>query len=638
MIISVLVNANVPNLEKWINLVRAKNVHWDAVRSVTENKKETVYDLVVPETKVFAVNGGLVVWDTMAVHLPLTEQARQEAIDKMLPSKNLFSATNYGIMHAPDQESIIGLNNLSLWGAKKERNYKSLDDLVKSESHLNDVVNVKIDGQVKETTKGRALLVQSAPQDMDHDKLLHDPSFLLKKSSIHKMLETFAKKDPKGYPVLVDDWRRKGNDRAHEMGFSFNLSDLKPFKEKRDAILAPYHQKAAQIRKSKDGIEEQDNKIVTLYNEATEHLDKELAKDYAAANNNMYKMVDTKARGNMAQFRQTVIAPMLLVDANNRVIPTPVTNSYSEGLNVAQYWNSLSGARKGTLQRAQATSIPGAMAKEIVNLNIATPIVKHDCGDIHGLDMKLVDKKGNNEIDITDRYLAKDIGEFKKDTLITPEVFSKMQQHNITTVPVRSPLTCKVPQGICAKCFGLNENGREHEIGTNIGVIASQALSEPATQLSMDCSADGNLISVKLNGRTLTLTFEQLWNIVGGFVSEDGDIETKMPMNLEVWDHNKWVEVRTFQRHKPDSVMVIARTESGRSFVVKGSHPSWARKEVTECPSCKTKDSPSYWSHYASDLKTIVRCNLCSHQFTISRDLYDNQIEKIDVERVMSID
>ncbi len=629
MIISVLVNANVPNLERWINLVRAKNVHWDAVRSVTENKKETVYDLVVPETKVFAVNGGLVVWDTMAVHLPLTEQARQEAIDKMLPSKNLFSATNYGIMHAPDQESIIGLNNLSLWGAKKERNYKSLDDLVKSESHLNDVVNVKIDGQVKETTKGRALLVQSAPQDMDHDKLLHDPSFLLKKSSIHKMLETFAKKDPKGYPVLVDDWRRKGNDRAHEMGFSFNLSDLKPFKEKRDAILAPYHQKAAHIRKSKDGIEEQDNKIVTLYNEATEHLDKELAKDYAAANNNMYKMVDTKARGSMAQFRQTVIAPMLLVDANNRVIPNPVTNSYSEGLNVAQYWTTLHGARKGTLQRAQSTALPGAMAKEIVNLNIATPIVKHDCGDVHGTHINLVDNKGHNEIDVTDRYLAKDIGEFKRDTLITPEVFAKMRQQNINTISVRSPISCNVPQGICSRCFGNNENGREHEIGTNIGVIASQALSEPAVQLAMDCSADGNLVSVRLNGRTLTLTFEQLWSIVGGFVSEDGDIETKMPMNLEVWDHNKWVEVRTFQRHKPDSVMVIARTESGRSFVVKGSHPSWARKEVTECPSCKTKDSPSYWAHYTNDLKTIVRCNLCSHQFTISRDLYDNQIEKI---------
>jgi DNA-directed RNA polymerase subunit beta' len=51
--------------------------------------------------------------DTMAAYLPVSEEARKEAIEKMLPSKNLFSSTNYGIMHAPDQEAVMGLHYLT---------------------------------------------------------------------------------------------------------------------------------------------------------------------------------------------------------------------------------------------------------------------------------------------------------------------------------------------------------------------------------------------------------------------------------------------------------------------------------------------------------------------------------------------
>ncbi len=593
------------HLQRWFSLVMNTTIGWDFItEAAATGQIKTMYDITVPDSWTFTMANGAVIWDTMAVHLPLTEQARQEAIDKMLPSKNLFSATNYGIMHAPDQESIIGLNNLSHWGAKKEKTYKSLEDLVKSDSHLNDVVNVKVDGHVKETTKGRALLVQNAPQDMDHSKLLHDPSFTLKKSSIHKMLETFAKKDPKGYPILVDDWRRKGNDRAHEMGFSFSLSDLKPLKEKRDAILAPYHQKAAQIRNSGDDKDKQDEKIVHLYNEATVELDDKLGKEYGAMGNNMHKMVDTKARGSMAQFRQTVIAPMLLVDANNRTIPTPVTNSYAEGLNVAQYWTTLHGARKGTLQRAQSTALPGAMAKEIINLNIASPVVKHDCGTDHGLSMSLHDVKGHEEHDVMDRYLSKDQHGLTKGTLVTPEIFSKLNKEGIKQIEVRSPITCAVPQGICAKCFGINENGRDHEIGTNIGVIASQALSEPAVQLAMDSLVPDCTLTILRNNKQENLTIKDLYDSSSEEEFSIGPVLTKLTDNLYVKDIDKngntnFVKVFTIQKYPLDSFTVKVATTT-TSLECKESHPFWARKENGEWEIIKAEDLEG-WFVYVGD-------------------------------------
>lgn len=516
-IIAGIVNGQVisPRLEKWFSIVYDRSLGWDIViEAFATGERKTMYDITVPDTWTFTTAGGAVVWDTMAVYLPLTETARQEALDKMLPSKNLFSSTNYGIMHAPDHESIIGLNMLSKWGASSGAKFSSLEDLKKSNKPLDEVVKVKFGAEEKETTKGRALLAEYVP-DKFKSELLHDPSINLKKSSIHNLLEDYARHSPKDYPRLVDDWRKKGATVAHSAGFSFSLNDLKPLKEKRDAILAPYHEQAAKIRAGKESVEEQDKKIIDLYNEATIKLDKELSKDFAAQGNNMFKMVDTKARGSMAQFRQTVIAPMLMVDSTNKVVPNPVTRSYSEGLSIAEYWTTLHGARKGTLQRVAGTATPGAMAKEIVNLNVSTPIIMEDCKTTNVSNIKLLDKNGNNEEDVVGRYINLDVRTptktFLKGTLVTPEIFNVIKEHH-EHVPVRSPLTCIAPQGICAKCFGRNENDRDHEVGTNIGTIASHALSEPATQLSMDCVLGKSKIIIKKEHEVKEITIEDLWN------------------------------------------------------------------------------------------------------------------------------
>lgn len=502
-------------LQPFLGMVRNRNVTWEHVVSF-ENTGivETGYDLTVPGLETFMDVDGIICSNTTAVYLPLTETARQEALDKMLPSKNLFSSTNYGIMHAPDHESIIGLNMLSKWGTSSGAKFSSLEDLKKSNKPLDEVVKVKFGNEEKETTKGRALLAEYVPDKFKED-LLHNSSINLKKSSIHNLLEDYARHSPKDYPRLVDDWRKKGAHTAHSAGFSFSLNDLKPLKEKRDAILKPYHEEAAKIRAGNGPVEEQDKKIVDLYNEATIKLDKELSKDFAAQGNNMFKMVDTKARGSMAQFRQTVIAPMLMVDSTNKVVPTPVTKSYSEGLSVAEYWTTLHGARKGTLQRVAGTATPGAMAKEIVNLNVTTPVVKEDCGTTNVTHINFLDKNGNSEEDVVGRYINLDVKTptrtFPKGTLVTPEIFNLMKEHN-EHAPVRSALTCIAPQGICAKCFGRNENDRDHEIGTNIGAIASHALSEPATQLSMDCVLGISKITIKKEDEVKEITIEDLWN------------------------------------------------------------------------------------------------------------------------------
>lgn len=506
-------------LDPLIKMVLQEGVTWEIVESVERTRVyEEGFDITVPETETFCGADFVVRSNTMAVYLPLTEEARKEAIDKMLPSKNLFSSTNYGIMHAPDQESIIGLHLATFWGGKKDKTYGSLQDIVNDKTlHRSDVVKYKIGGVEKETTKGRALLASHLPSEFPQDKkdkLLHDSSFNFKKGSIHDYLESAARVDKKNHPSLVDGWRNVGNETAYKAGFSFSLEDLKPNKELRDKILNPYHTEVAKVRASSLGAQEKDDKAIELYGKATKDLEKEFTEYYRNKNNHMHKMVDIKARGNFGQFRQTVIAPMLMAD-NNGVIPEPVTKSYSEGLSVDQYWKTLYGARMGTLSRAQGTSVPGALAKELSNINVATTIASHDCGTTKGHSLNLIGHDGKEEIDITDRYLAKDVTHnnlhIKAGTFVTPDLFAKMKHAGVQKVEVRSPLGCKDPVGICQKCIGASSEGTHHEIGTNIGMLASQALSEPAIQIAMDSTVTLTMIKIKIDTEEEHLTIGEFF-------------------------------------------------------------------------------------------------------------------------------
>lgn len=51
--------------------------------------------------------------DTVNYHVPVTEDARREALEKMLPSKNLLGASNFKVIHSPGQEYVGGLYEAS---------------------------------------------------------------------------------------------------------------------------------------------------------------------------------------------------------------------------------------------------------------------------------------------------------------------------------------------------------------------------------------------------------------------------------------------------------------------------------------------------------------------------------------------
>jgi DNA-directed RNA polymerase subunit beta' len=444
--------------------------------------------------------------DTMAGTIPMSTEAVEEA-KKLFPSNNLFSPTNYGVMYLPGHEALLGLHLLSKWGKRTDKKYSSVESLSKAvdkgEVHATDVVSVG--GFKKPTTYGRVLLESRMPRGMSNSKdLLHDPTFEITKKSMRAFAPEMAKKHADSFPKAVNSLKDLGNEWSFKMGFSFGLKDITTIPE-RDKIIKEYTKKADHAMAGVKSKADKDAAMIAVWGEATDKLD-EAQKALGKRGNRLAIMVNSGARGDKDQLRQMVSAPMLLEDEQGKVMPYAIKRSLSEGLDVGDFWMYQHGARKGTLQKNRGTAEPGALTKDIVNASMSTLIVSPDCGTTQGISMHLRDS------DIHDRYTASPYklrgGQtVPAGTLITPELLTRLKNSKHENIQVRSPLKCSHGNGICNKCFGLNESGKHHAIGTNIGILASQAMGEPSTQLSMRAFHSGGVAGGSGGGKFVdTLT------------------------------------------------------------------------------------------------------------------------------------
>lgn len=491
-------------IRKWMDIVNDDRMYWDRVdnREITD-LKETGYDLTVPEYETFMSLDGIILSNTMAGTVPVSKEAVEEA-KKMFPSNNLFSPTTGDVMYAPSQDAIMGLNLISKWGketSKTIRNVKELQDLVQSgKMHITDVVKVKGMFGNKPTTLGRILIESRLPRSFNkNSEILHSPDFIINKKVIGPEISmNLAKNHESDFSKSIDGLKDLGYKYSYELGFSIGLKDLKTY-HGRDKILSDAAKEVHSATKNLKSQKDIDAKTISIYSDATDKMLNAIKKDPALKDNRLAAMVLSGARGNPSQLMQIIAAPMLMQDSSNRTVPTPVTKSYSEGLDLGNYWIAQHGARKGTLQRAQGTSEPGALSKVILNSTISTLITSKDCGTSNGILMGLApDDKDQTYKDVHDRYLAKDYKlkdgkTIKAGTIITPEISAKLRNSKIDKIVARSPLKCELGDGLCAKCSGLGEHGKEYALGTNIGILAGQSIAEPTIQLAMDAFHSGGV-------------------------------------------------------------------------------------------------------------------------------------------------
>ena len=98
-----------------LRILAESEVRWETIESVEKTGVEEVgYDLTVPGYDTFVNADGVVLSNTMNFHVPASEKAVRQAIDKMLPSSNLFSTTDLrSPRYVPMMEMTMGLAKLT---------------------------------------------------------------------------------------------------------------------------------------------------------------------------------------------------------------------------------------------------------------------------------------------------------------------------------------------------------------------------------------------------------------------------------------------------------------------------------------------------------------------------------------------
>lgn len=302
---------------------------------------------------------------------------------------------------------------------------------------------------------GRLLLNNAIPEK--HRRLSENAS----KGDIKRLLTTMAKDDPRAYTAYVTKMKRTGDQITTDLGVTVGLDDIEPDYKRRDAIMRPAMQRIKNTTS-----DDARRRII----DSTQDRLLEATRKHPGQ---MTMMATSGARGAVSQLMRTVSSPTGVVDANSNTVPWLVNKSFSEGLSAPDTWAEMAEARRNVVESNLSVSEPGTMGKLYVNTMQDQLVTMPDCGTHNGIIMAYDDPN------LVDRYLA------KTNELVTPFVADRLRKTK-KPVLVRSPMTCEAPSGVCQHCQGLDEKGNIHTIGTNVGMRAAQALTEPLTQMALN--------------------------------------------------------------------------------------------------------------------------------------------------------
>ena len=497
--------------------------------------------------------------DQMAVHVPLSEEAQAEARILMLGANNILKPSDGKPIVTPSQDMVLGNYYLTMEQESEDegRVFKSPDaalmayDRREIDLHTRLVVPVKsfkhkifADSQKDKyliTTVGKIKLNEILP---DAYQYINDGS----KENINTItpskyfapmgtdLKEFIKNLPISEPLgkkslqsiiaqvfkrykttetstMLDKLKNLGFEYSTYSGITMSAFDIIADSNK-EQIISDGKKKVDQIGKQyKRGLiteQERYERVIEVWNNANEQIKNDLSKlAEENPNNPIFIMMKSGARGSLEQFRQVAGMIGLVAKPNGMTVEIPITSNYTDGLTVAEYFMSSHGSRKCNVDTALKTANSGYLTRRLVDVVQDVIVKEHDCGTIQGVVVEaFINEKDGSVIEslaerITGRYTNKKVinPETKevivdKGVYITEQLADKITKAGVTSVEIRTTLTCKTENGVCQMCYGRNlATSNPVEIGEAVGIMAAQSIGEPGTQLTMRTFHTGGVAS-----------------------------------------------------------------------------------------------------------------------------------------------
>ena len=448
--------------------------------------------------------------DQMAVHIPLSIKAQEEAIRLMMPQENLLKPADGSPITLPNKEMAVGifyLTTLDETLRKEEvKSFSNINEALLAQTFgqvkLREPINVHVEGEVIETTIGRLMLNERLPKNFGF------VNQAIKASGIKKIITTAITTDASAEVAqLIDAIKSLGFYGATISGISVSVFDNIEVLEKAKMI---------------NDAEGKITKIETDYQQGliTNEEKKRLSNDVwlkttdAIADltwNNLKEgnviktIIDSEgARAGKEQLKQLSAMRGLILDPLGKIVELPIKSNFREGLSIFEYVASARGSRKGLTDSALKTANAGYLTRRLVDVSHDVIVKEDDCGTKEGVTI-VAEEEGR-----TASFASRILGRFaaarivskktrkeivKENDEITEEKVIEIVKNEITEVVVRSGLTCAMEYGICARCYGLDfSNKKKVEIGVPVGVMAAQSIGEPGTQLTMRVRHFGGVV------------------------------------------------------------------------------------------------------------------------------------------------
>jgi DNA-directed RNA polymerase subunit beta' len=465
--------------------------------------------------------------DQMAIHVPLSLEAQAEARFLMLSTNNIVKPSDGSPIVTPQQDIVLGSYYLTMIrpGAKGENSVFIDEDEAMMAYQLGDLhlqatiyvrrsfnLNGKIvTGRVK-TTAGKIIFNRVIPQDLgivDRTKedtcLNYEIDYNVGKKQLGEIVGLIYKKHGSTETAkALDKIKSLGYKYSTLSGITMNIFDM-VIPPEREAIIKQAEADAAvnekMYRRGLLSLDDKRNKNIALWEEATNKVGKAV-QAHLGEFNPLNIIAVSKARTNPSQLNQVCGMRGPISVSSGDKIDIPIKSNYRYGLTPFEYFMGARGGRKGLADIAMKTADAGYLTRRLVDVAQEVIITEDDCfanlGEtVKGMTVSAIVIDSTEVLSlkkrISGRFTVNDIVDptTKKvivpaNTMISDEQAEAVEKAGIKEVTIRTGLTCKCRNGVCAKCYGRDmATGKLVSLGEAVGIIAAQSVGEPGTQLTM---------------------------------------------------------------------------------------------------------------------------------------------------------
>jgi DNA-directed RNA polymerase subunit beta' len=453
--------------------------------------------------------------DQMAVHVPLSQKAVTEARELMLATKNLLKPASGEPIISPSKDMVLGVYYLTMEIDEEHkgdgRAFSNLDEVamaydlgqVDIHAHIKiqaqtwyDTKNKRMDEpefRMIDTTVGRAIFNNALTERMRYFNAELDKNGI--RDLIADVYEVTGQEDT---VLIADRIKEIGFKYATKSGSTIAVGDITVPPEKPEIIQKALDSIDIINRDFRRGLlteQERDEKVILIWQDTTDAVS-EAVKTSLDPTGDLATMANCGAsKGGFNSIAQLAGMRGLMADPAGRIIPMPIRSNFREGLTALEYFISTHGARKGLADTALRTADAGYLTRRLVDVAQDLIVNEEDCGTSNGIWIRAEQDIAGQTFSeriygriLAERVIDPNTGEIilEHNEILTHDLVKKLIGLGIDAVKVRSPMTCEMVHGVCAKCYGVDlGRGDMVKLGSTVGIIAAQSIGEPGTQLTL---------------------------------------------------------------------------------------------------------------------------------------------------------